>query len=346
MFRRFYQKSNFATRGLLELEKKGFRKVKTMKKEIIALGAALMWAVGGSAATHEGVQLWENGPLWAKTNIGANSPTEMGYYFWWGDTLGYKWLNSKWVASDNSVSNFSFVGSNCPTYGKTLAQLQSMGAVGADGNLLPAYDAAAQQWGDDWRVPKASELRNLIDLCTWTWATNNNVAGYTVTGKGLYSGNSIFLPMAGQASSQSRGGLDENGYPKFGRQWSSSVCSGVGAFWGWNNTSRSVSSGSTDYRQLGFSIRPVKSMSAAKAASAAALDDTGLSASGYSAGAVGSLQLAAPTGVYATDGTSSMGVTVSWNATPGAAGKTYYYSVKAVSTSGESDFSAFVSGRR
>ena len=59
-----------------------------------------------------------------------------------------------------------------------------MGAVGADGNLLPAYDAAAKQWGDDWRVPKASEIMNLIDLCTWTWTTNNNVAGYTVTGDG------------------------------------------------------------------------------------------------------------------------------------------------------------------
>ena len=44
------------------------------------------------------------------------------------------------------------------------------------------YDFATKEWGDDWRVPKASELKNLIDLCTWTWATNNNVAGYTVTG--------------------------------------------------------------------------------------------------------------------------------------------------------------------
>ncbi len=246
--------------------------MKTMNKRMMMLVAGLAWAGAALAATHEGVQLWENGPLWAKTNVGANSPTETGYYFWWGDTLGYKWQNSKWVASDNSVSGFSFSSANCPTYGKSLAQLQSMGAVGTDGNLLPAYDAAAQQWGDDWRVPKASEYKNLIELCSWSWTTNNNVAGYTVTGKGLYSGNSIFLPMAGQASSQSRGGLDENGYPKFGRQWSSSVGSGVGAFLGWNNTSRSVSSGSIDYRQLGFSIRPVKSMSAAKAASAVALD--------------------------------------------------------------------------
>ena len=114
-----------------------------MKKAIITLLAGLAWAGAALAATHKGVQLWENGPLWAKTNVGANSPTETGYYFWWGDTLGYKWQNEQWVASDGSVSGFSFSTANCPTYGKSLAQLQSMGAVGADGNLLPAYDAAA-----------------------------------------------------------------------------------------------------------------------------------------------------------------------------------------------------------
>ena len=113
------------------VQTKRFRKDKTMKRKIMALGAVLAWVCGVFGATHEGVQLWENGPLWAKTNVGANSPTEAGYYFWWGDTLGYKWQNSKWVASDGSVNNFSFSTANCPTYGKSLAQLQSMGEEGA-----------------------------------------------------------------------------------------------------------------------------------------------------------------------------------------------------------------------
>ena len=239
--------------------------MKTMNKRIMTLVAGLAWAGAALAATHEGVQLWENGPLWAKTNVGANSPTETGYYFWWGDTLGYKWQNSKWVASDGSVNNFSFSTANCPTYGKSLAQLQSMGAVGTDGNLLPAYDAAAQQWGDDWRVPKASEIINLINLCTWTWATNNNVAGYTVTGKGLYSGNSIFIPVAGYGENTT---INESAIASY--FWSS-IAEGTG-------TPRSLFSGSSrsirtlTARWYGFSIRPVKSMSAAKAASAVALD--------------------------------------------------------------------------
>ena len=36
-----------------------------------------------------GVQLWENGPYWAECNVGASSLEDDGYYFWWGDTVGY-----------------------------------------------------------------------------------------------------------------------------------------------------------------------------------------------------------------------------------------------------------------
>ena len=31
------------------------------------------------------VQLWEDGPYWATTNIGAEKPEDAGYYFWWGE---------------------------------------------------------------------------------------------------------------------------------------------------------------------------------------------------------------------------------------------------------------------
>ena len=44
------------------------------------------------------VQLWDGGPYWATTNIGAEKPEDYGYYFWWGDTVGYKREGNKWVA--------------------------------------------------------------------------------------------------------------------------------------------------------------------------------------------------------------------------------------------------------
>ena len=253
----------FAQEGCLK--RKDLERMKKMDKRIMMLVAGLAWAGAALAATHEGVQLWENGPLWAKTNVGANSPTETGYYFWWGDTLGYKWQNEQWVASDGSVSGFSFSNENVPTYGKTLTQLQSMGAVGADGNLLPAYDAAAQQWGDDWRVPKSSEIKNLMELCTWSWTTNSGVAGYTVTGKGLYSGNSVFLPVAGYGTNATT-----NNLATLICQWSSTVDE-TSSFRSYFSVGTKECRALT-VRSLGISIRPVKSISVAKTSSAAALD--------------------------------------------------------------------------
>ena len=51
-----------------------------MKRKIMALGAVLAWVCGVFGATHEGVQLWENGPLWAKTNIGASTESGFGVF--------------------------------------------------------------------------------------------------------------------------------------------------------------------------------------------------------------------------------------------------------------------------
>ena len=75
----------------------------------------------------EKVQLWEGGPYWATTNIGAEKPEDPGYYFWWGDTVGYKREGDVWVATDGSPSIFSFGSLNTPTYNKSFATLQREG---------------------------------------------------------------------------------------------------------------------------------------------------------------------------------------------------------------------------
>ena len=143
------------------------------------------------------VQLWEGGPYWATTNIGAEKPEDYGYYFWWGDTVGYKRENDKWVASDGSNSNFSFTGSNVPTYFKRNSALQSEGWITADGALAPEHDAAHKHWGGDWRMPTWQEFGDLISKCDWNWTTMNGVNGYVVCGRGDYSSASIFFPCAG-----------------------------------------------------------------------------------------------------------------------------------------------------
>ena len=143
------------------------------------------------------VQLWANGPYWATRNIGANEPWESGYYFWWGDTVGYKRENDTWVASDGSNSNFSFEESSTPTYGKDISTLKSEGWITAEGVLAPEHDAAKKHLGGNWRIPTLQEFDDLRDKCDWSWTTMNGVAGYVVSGRGDYASYSIFLPCAG-----------------------------------------------------------------------------------------------------------------------------------------------------
>jgi len=129
-----------------------------------------------------GVQLWANGPYWAECNVGATKPEEYGYYFWWGDTVGYKRENDAWVASDGSTSSFSFISGNVPTYGKDNAALLSAGYIDSTGNLVAAHDAATAHRGSPWRMPTSDEIQALINNCTTTWITTNGVYGGLVTG--------------------------------------------------------------------------------------------------------------------------------------------------------------------
>jgi hypothetical protein len=201
---------------------------------------------------HEKVQLWEGGPYWAITNIGAKKPEDYGYYFWWGDTVGYKRENDKWVASDGSNSNFSFADYNTPTSDKIDSTLQSEGWITADGVLAPEHDAAKKHWGGDWRMPTNQEFGDLNNKCDWTWTTLNGVRGYIVRGRGKYAANSIFLPCAGYGYGTS---LNDSG--SYGYCWSSVPDSYRN--YSWNLYFHSGHhSACGNYRSRGRSVRPVQ----------------------------------------------------------------------------------------
>ena len=202
-----------------------------------------------------GVQLWENGPYWAKRNVGATKPEESGYYFWWGDTVGYtrNASDNGWVSVKNGAS-FSFTSGNCPTYNKTTSQLQSAGYIDASGNLVAAHDAATAHLGAPWRLPTDAELSALVSNCTTTWTTRNGVQGRLVTGKGAYASKSIFLPAAGGGYDSSLYYLGSDGYC-----WSSTPYSDS-SYYAWLLYFRS-SNFSRDYRNcryFGQSVRPVR----------------------------------------------------------------------------------------
>ena len=174
---------------------------------------------------HASVQLWEGGPYWATTNIGAEEPEGYGYYFWWGDTMGYKWENEKWVASNGSSSNFSFGEENVPTFDKYIDTLKNEGWITSDSVLTPEHDAAHVHWGGGWRMPTKQELDDLCDndKCEWVPTKRNGVQGCVVKGKGAYASASIFLPCAGNGNEAS---LYDAG--SYGNYWSSVPSSGYG----------------------------------------------------------------------------------------------------------------------
>lgn len=201
------------------------------------------------------VQLWANGPYWATTNIGAKEPCESGYYFFWGDAVGYKRENDAWVSSEGLLSGFSFELANTPTCGKSLADLRGEGWITTGGALTPERDAAKAHWGGSWRMPTIDELSALSDNCVWTWTTMNGVNGYNVRGKGNYAAASIFLPAAGFAYMTSLSSAGSIGY-----YWSSVPYADNSFAWNlcFGSDARYTNSYNRHRRDYGHSVRPVQ----------------------------------------------------------------------------------------
>ncbi len=136
---------------------------------------------GGFTSSTEAVDLGlPSGTKWAKCNLGAKNPEDAGYYYAWGETATkskYDWSTYKYGKYDEYDS---------PNYGLTKYN-------NTDGltTLEKGDDAATSLLGNDWYIPTADDVQELITYCTWVDAVQNDVPGYTVTGQ---NGNSIFLP--------------------------------------------------------------------------------------------------------------------------------------------------------
>lgn len=201
-----------------------------------------------------GVQLWEGGPYWAECNVGASQPEETGYYFCWGEAVGYK-RNNGWISVKDG-SPFSFISGNCPTYGKSNSQLRSEGYIDSTGILVDKYDAATIHLGAPWRMPTSAEIDALISNCDTEWTNRNGVYGRLVRGRNAYASKSIFLPAAGLGSDAN---LNDRG--SYGGYWSSTSYSDYGNAWGLRVFSSKFAVNfyqGYDYRYFGQSVRPVR----------------------------------------------------------------------------------------
>lgn len=99
--------------------------------------------------------------MWAKTNVGAETETEAGGLYGYGDVNG---LQEK---TDGEYGNTDIAG---------------------DGEL----DIAVQAGG---RLPSVTEAKELVDKCKFEDATVDGVSVYKVTGP---NGNYIYIPKAGK----------------------------------------------------------------------------------------------------------------------------------------------------
>ena len=220
---------------------------------------------------HDGVQLWEGGPYWATTNIGAENPWNYGYYFCWGDTVGYTRSGGTWTdygygdgsggysgvtwvsSTGEQMSGSPFASSSCPTYGKDNSTLLSAGYIDATGNLVPEHDAAQVHWGGDWRMPTDAEFSALISNCTTIWITTNGVNGRLVTGTSKYANRSIFLPAAGGGYGSNLSSLGSNVY-----YWSSTPNSDFSNLAGYLGFGSSYFNRGGIGRYYGQPVRPVR----------------------------------------------------------------------------------------
>lgn len=135
-----------------------------------------------------------SGTKWATMNVGANSPTDYGLYFAWGETEGY---TASQVGTDKQFdwSDYKFNpsgdGSTFTKYtatdGKTVLDLED--------------DAAHVNWGGQWHMPTDEQCGELLTTTyvTKAWVTDYNgsgVNGYLFTS--VSNGNTMFIPAAGR----------------------------------------------------------------------------------------------------------------------------------------------------
>lgn len=165
----------------------------------ITLGFGQLKAISGSSpvlggSTQPWVQLWPDGPRWAKFNVGSTVTT-------YADITEY-------THPDVTGGYYSYKG-----------RLDST----ADSNQTE--DTAYTLWGPNWATPTYEQEQELLDNCVWTFCDGTEtqyepgctLKGWKVSGKEPgYTEVSIFLPYAGIR--------DQN-------IWERSAVGGRGVYW-------------------------------------------------------------------------------------------------------------------
>lgn len=183
---------------------------------------------------------------WATMNVGANSPTEAGGYYAWGETE---------TKETYTLDTYLLVKKIEPTiYGQKYATIkyntdENYGPVDNKTTLEIVDDVASVSWKGKWRMPTDSELTELRTKCNWKQESVNGVLGMRVSSTiPGYEDKSIFLPAGGYKY----GDLIHEGVGHF---WSSTANQGFSADFIWFHEGTVY--WDYFYRYWGRNVRPV-----------------------------------------------------------------------------------------
>ena len=155
-----------------------------------------------SPITHDYVEI--DGIKWATMNIGAESITDTGLYFQWGDTQGY---TAAQVGTDKNFTwdDYKF---NPSGDGSTMTKYNS-----TDGKIVLdlSDDAVNAAWGGGWRMPTTEEFQTLGNAVDTAFTQVNGVYGLQCTDKND-SSKVLFFPACGVAVSDSVDDVGNGGF--------------------------------------------------------------------------------------------------------------------------------------
>ena len=141
-----------------------------------------------------------SGTKWACCNVGANTPTDCGDFFAWGETAtksSFTEYNYKW-----------YIGGDVHKITKYCSN-SDYGTVDNILGLELEDDAAYVNWGPEWRMPGTSQINELLENCTSVWTKVNGMGGYLF--KSNINNAAIFFPAAGWYNNKGIFGYETDG---------------------------------------------------------------------------------------------------------------------------------------
>ena len=147
---------------------------------------------------HEYVDLGlPSGTLWAKCNVGAETETDYGLYFAWGETQGY---TAEQVNVDRTFNTASYAFGPYDYSDKVNNGITKYNNTDGLTTLELSDDAAHVNMGGEWHMPTIEQINELLDTTYVTPQLVNNYKGSNVNGclfTSVLNGNTLFIPYSG-----------------------------------------------------------------------------------------------------------------------------------------------------